>query len=413
MLKGNNSAKPLKGITVIDLTMYISGPFATQILGDLGAEIIKVEPPGGDPTRQFAPYFHNNDSMYFMGVNRSKKSVVINLKSEAGLKLLYTMVQKADVVMDNFRPGVTRRLKVDYQRLKEINPAVICCSITGFGLEGTGVDRPAFDMIVQALSGLMSLTGEQGGRPVRAGVPIADLGAGLYAAIAVSAALAERLSKGTGQQIDISMFDCMLTLLNYLGNYYLFSGEVPGLQGRGHVANPTYNTFRTKDGSDLVVTALTEEMWRNLAQTLGLGELADDPRFATNKERLKNSAILVPLLEESFLRRTSGEWLQKLQAAGVPCAPVNSVDKAFDEALVGERDMVIELEHGGGGIVKLLGNPIKMPNSGADYLPPPMLGQGTCSILRQYCGLSDSEINLLVSKGVVQLLDHGRGGKKK
>src|SRR6185295_5163893 len=252
---------PLRNSVVIDLTQHLAGPFATQILGDLGARVIKVEPPDGDSTRQIGPHFVDGDSAYYLSVNRNKESVCLNLKADAGRDALLRLVRSADAVVENFRPGTMEKLGIGADVLREINPRLVVTSLTGFGLDGPYRDRPAFDMIVQALGGGMSLTGEIGGKPVRSGLPIGDLCAGMNAAIATLAGLLRAAHEGTGSRVDVAMLDTQVNLLSYVASYYLTGGEVPGLQGRQHMSIPTYRAFTCGDGRDIVVTANTPRMW--------------------------------------------------------------------------------------------------------------------------------------------------------
>lgn len=399
---------PLAGLRVLDLTWFLAGPYATLILADLGAEVIKLEAEAGDASRAIPPHFHRGESAYFMSVNRGKRSVVLDLKQEQGRAVLFDLARRSDVLLESFRPGVTQRLGIDYAALAACNPALVVCSLTGFGLTGPYRERPAYDMIVQALSGGMSLTGEPGGRPVRAGVPIGDLAAGMYAAIGVLAALSERQRTGRGRHLDIAMLDCQVSLLTYQAAYYLLSGEVPGPQGRGHVSFPTYRAFRAGDGLDVLVTANTEAMWRALCQVLQLQELADDPRFRTNAERLAHRAELDRLLEDRFAQRPSDAWLPLLQQAGIPAAPVNTLDRALADPQVAARHMVLDVEHARGGTVRLIGNPIKAEGAPEPATTsPPLLGQQTEDVLRRVLGYDQARLDALRAAGAVRFAEGG------
>jgi crotonobetainyl-CoA:carnitine CoA-transferase CaiB-like acyl-CoA transferase len=388
---------------ILDLTHFLAGPYGTQILGDLGARIIKIEPPEGDSTRHFPPHFVKGQSAYFLSVNRNKESVVIDLKQPAGRDLLLRMVARADVVMESFRPGVMARLGLDYEKLAEVNPGIVLCSITGFGQDGPYSQRPAYDIIVQALSGGMSLTGEPDGRPVRAGIPLGDLAAGMSGVIASLAALAERAVSGKGQHIDISMLDCQISMLVYQGVYHLVSGEVPGPQGRGHASIPTYRSFTCSDGVDIVVAANTEKMWQALCQALGLGSLADEPRFRTNAERFEHREDLWARLEPAFRQRTADAWLPVLYEVGIPAAPVNGLDRALRDPQVLHRRMVTSLRDADGVELQVLGNPIKLSRSESEaYRWPPDLGEHTRSVLEEFVGLAPGEVHGLMAAGVVK-----------
>lgn len=402
--KSNINNNILSGLKVLDLTQFLAGPYGTQILGDLGATIIKVEPPGrGDQSRRLAEHSYKGESAYYLSINRNKYGIGLNVKSERGYKILLELVKKVDVVIDNFRPGVMERLGLSYERLKEVNPGVIYCGITGFGKNGPYKERPAYDMIVQAISGGMSMTGEEGGRPVRAGLPIGDVCAGMYAVMAILAALYERSKSGLGQEIDISMLDVQVAMLCYQGVYHLLSGYVPGAQGRGHVSIPTYRAFETMDGQELVIAANTEAMWAGLCRVLNLEHLIDDPRFKTLGDRLKNKLELWPLLEGAFKQKNRDEWLNKLLVAGIPSAPINTVKQALADPQVLEREMVINVNHSLGGKVKLLGNPIKFSRTPANiFKSPPVKGEHTDEILREYLGYDSKTLSDLRNMDVIE-----------
>jgi CoA:oxalate CoA-transferase len=377
-----DSLPPLHGVRVIDLSMFLAGPFCTQQLADLGAEVIKIEPKGGDSTRALPPHFHEGESLYFLSTNRSKKGMVLDLNQPEGRAILHKLAATADVVIDNYRPGVTKKLEADFETLSKINPRIICCSISGYGQDGPYAKRPAYDMIVQALSGGMSLTGEPGHRAVRAGVPIGDICAGLHAVIGVQAALRERDRSGKGQFVDISMLDVQVAMLSYQGVYHLFSGEVPGRQGRGHNSIPTYASFQASDGHDVLICANTEKMWVSLCEALERTDLPLDARFLTNEMRHMHRGALEPLLTEAFACRTCSDWMTRLTDLGVPCAPVNSVADALTDPQVLHRGMVRDIEHTLGGTIEVLGNPVKMSRSAcAPFRSPPLLGQHTEEIL--------------------------------
>jgi len=287
---------PLQGMRVIDLSMMLAGPSGSMLLGDLGAEIIKVEPPEGDETSAAPPYFYGEDSAYFWSINRNKKSIVLNLKHPEGRQVLYDLVAKADVVYDNYRPGVLERLKIDYETLKKYNPQIICCSISTFGYTGPYRDRPGYDLIVQAMSGGMSITGEPGGSPVRAGIPLGDLVGGLLAVHGVLAAYIHRQKTGQGQRIEVSLLDGQVYLLTYVAQYYFHSGKIPGPIGSGHQSLVPYQAFKTKD-IYIVIVAHQDHHFKALCDAIGKPEWPQDPRFATRKARLENKSILIPMRE--------------------------------------------------------------------------------------------------------------------
>jgi len=387
----------LKGVRILDLTQFLSGPFATQILADLGADVIKLEPPHGDPIRAVPPHFVGDNSVYYLCINRNKRTVAVDMKVPEGRELVKRLALASDIVMENFRPGVLERLGFSADALRKEKPSLIWCSISGFGQDGPYRNKPAYDMIVQALSGGMSLTGEAGGAAVRAGIPVADLGAGLYSAIAVLAALNRRHATGKGETIDISMLDCQAAMLCYQAAYYMHSGVVPGRQGRGHESIPTYRSFACKDGMAVVITANTERMWQGLARALEREDLLADPRFATNKDRLAHREVLWPILDEAFRGRPADEWLPLLEAEEIPVGVVNTLDRVVSDPQILHRDMVLNLESADGRRSGVMGNPIKFKDADAEgRIYPPDLGADTASVLREVLDLSRDDIDELI-----------------
>jgi len=309
----SSDGQPLDGIRVLDLTTFLSGPFCTQILADLGAEVIKVEHPEGDSSRHIPPHFVDRESLYFLGINRNKQSIAIDLKTDRGRQLLLELIAKADVVVENFRPGVAARIGLDIEQIAASHPRLIWASISGFGQTGPDSTKPAYDMIVQALSGVMSITGEADRPAVRLGIPAGDTVAGLYACIAICAALHRRNLTDRADVIDVAMLDCQLAMLSYQATYSLVAGTEPGPQGAQHDSIPTYRSFKARDDRELVVTANTEKMWQGLCRALGRSELVSDARFATAADRLKNRAELWQLLEAAFLDAVMGRRLKSSQ----------------------------------------------------------------------------------------------------
>jgi len=392
---------PLEGVRILELGQIIAGTYGAQVLSDLGAEVIKIEAPEGDLGRipSVAPY--KGVSTLFLTFNRNKKSVVINLKSDAGRALFYDLVKVSDVVIDNFRAGVLERLKIDYPALSAVNPRIIQCSVTGFGSAGAYKDAPAVDIIIQAISGYMAITGEPGRPPARVGIPLADLSGGIFSCKAILAALYQRERTGKGCRVETSMFDGMLNLLSYMGTLYLTAGELPTPQGSAHEFSVPWQAFQARDGY-VVIATRQESFWRKLCAVLGQPALADDPRFATNPKRLENRAVLVPILEGILRRHPVAEWLARLRAAEVPAAPVNNLDGAFAEPPVAEREMIVEYDHPDVGKVRLPGNPIKMSGvSGTISKPAPRLGEHTDAVLGGILGLSAEEIANLRRQGAV------------
>ena len=393
--------RPLDGVRILELGQIIAGTYGGQVLTDLGAEVIKIEAPEGDLGRipSVAPY--KGVSTLFLTFNRNKKSVVINLKSDAGRALFHDLVKVADVVIDNFRSGVLERLKADYATLSAINPRLIHCSVTGFGADGAYKDYPALDLIVQAISGYLAITGEPGRPPARVGIPLADLCGGIFSCEGILAALYQREHTGKGCRIETSMFDGMLNLLSYMATHYLSTGEVPAPQGSAHEFTVPWQAFQAKDGY-VVIATRQENFWRKLCGVLGEPALADDPRFATNPRRLENRATLIPLIEDVIRTRTVAEWLRKLRAAEVPAAPVNNLDGAFAEPPVAEREMIVEYDHPDVGRVRLPGNPIKFSGvAGTPSRPAPRLGEHTEAVLRELLGLNADQIAALRREGAV------------
>jgi CoA:oxalate CoA-transferase len=391
---------PLHNTVVIDLTQHLAGPFATQILGDLGARIIKIEPPDGDSTRAIGPHFVDGDSAYYLSVNRNKESVCINLKSDEGRAALLKLVCSADAVVENFRPGTMEKLGIGADVLRKLKPSLVVTSLTGFGLDGPYRDRPAFDMIVQALGGGMSLTGDIGGRPVRSGLPIGDLCAGMNAAIATLAGLVRAGQDGTGSRVDVAMLDTQISLLSYVASYYLTGGEVPGLQGRQHMSIPTYRAFTCADGRDIAVTANTPKMWIGLCRALGTTSLLSDPRFTTNEDRRQHRDELGALLDPAALAMDSTQLLARLAEEGVASAPINTVDAALADPHVRSRGMVVE-QRRGGEPVYAVGDPLKISDGRAAHRVPPRLGQDTEAVLRTLGGLSTADVAALTEEGAI------------
>ena len=392
---------PLQGVRVLELGQIIAGTYGNQVLSDLGAEVIKVETPEGDLGRipSVAPY--RGLSALFLTFNRNKKSIVINLKTDAGREIFYELVKVSDVVVDNFRPGVLERLKVDYATLSRINPRIIQCSVTGFGEAGAYRDYPALDLIIQAISGHMAITGEPGRPPVRVGIPLADMSGGIYSCKGILAALYARERTGRGQRVEVSMFDAMLNLLSYIATLWLTGGVLPRPPGSAHEYSVPWQAFEAKDGH-IVVATRQEGFWRKLCSALAEPGLAEDPRFASNAERIAHREALVPRLERIFRTRTVADWLERLRAAEVPAAPVNNLDGAFAEPPVAEREMIVEYDHPEVGRVRLPGNPIKMSDmTGTPSQPAPRLGEHTDAILRGLLRLSEERIAALRDSGAI------------
>ena len=395
---------PLSGITVLDLTHVLAGPFCTQIMGDLGAEVIKIERPGiGDQTRRMPPHFigEKKQSAYFLAINRNKKSLTLDLKSPEGKEIFYALTKKADVVINNFTPGTMEKLGLGYETLKKINPGIVWASITGYGQTGPYRDRPTYDIIVQAVGGLMSYTGEPDGPPVRSGIPFGDLGAAGHAIIGILAALLSRSKSGEGRKVDVGMLDVQISLHTYRAKYYLVAGEIPRPVGTGHVSSVPLRAYRTKD-TYIVIEAFMDHFWRNLCRAIGMESLADDPRFNSRSKRLENREEVDRILEEAFLEKTTDEWIEIFDEIEVPSGPINTLDKALADPQVLSRNMLIEIDSPHTGKLKDVGNPIKI--SGVDeeiFNPPPLLGEHTEMILKNMLGYSTEKIAVLKEKDII------------
>ena len=401
MASENQNTYPLSGVRVLELGQIIAGTYGSQLLSDLGAEVIKIEAPNGDLGRltSIAPY--KGQSGLFLTFNRNKKSIVINLKSNAGLDVFYELVKVSDVVVDNFRPGVLEKLKVDYQTLRKINERIIQCSVTGFGNTGEYKDLPALDIIIQSISGLMAITGEQHRPPARVGVPISDLGGGVFSSNGILAALYQRERTGGGTRVELSMFDAMLSLLSYMGTMWLTNNELPQPQGSKHEYTVPWQAFNAKDGY-LVIAARQDIFWEKLCSVLNVPELSCDERFNTNQDRVDNRDALVPILEKHLKERTVEQWLKDFREAGVPAAPVNNLDAVFSEPPVSERQMIVHYEHPQVGKVSLPGNPIKMEGVTETISnPAPLLGEHTNELLKTLLKLSANEIDKLKECGAI------------
>ncbi|MFH1861614.1 MAG: CoA transferase [bacterium] len=378
----------LSGVIVLDSTQMLSGPYASLLLADLGARVIKIEDPeGGDRIRNMGPHFNQGESAYFTAVNRSKESVCLDLRKTKDRELFYKLVEKADVVMDNFRPRVLEKLGLQYEILKARNPRIIQLSLSAFGQTGPYRELPAFDLSLQALSGAMSVTGEPGRDPVRLGLPMGDLAGGTFAALAISAALYQRERTGEGCCIDISLLDCMVSLLTYMAGYYWHSGVVPGPVGSGHQTVVPYQAFATKT-IHIIIAIFVEKFWKALCEVLALPHLADDPRFESNLDRLKYKDKLIPMLQRRFLQKPGELWLEELNRAEIPCAPVSTLDRVLADPQVLHRGMVAEVEHAKCGAMKVLGNPIIVSGQERSYFAAPLLGEHTSHVLQEFLGIT-------------------------
>ncbi|MCL1479632.1 MAG: CoA transferase [Marinobacter sp.] len=395
--------KPLEGVRILDLTHMLSGPYAGMLLADMGADTIKVEPLKGEGTRALLAKdpqnSHNGQGAYFITLNRNKKSVCIDLKTESGLNTFYDLVREADIVLDNFSAGVPTKLKIGHTHLSEINPRIITCSITGFGQDGPNFSRPAFDLVVQGIGGGMSITGHDKEHPARSGVPIGDLGGGMFAAMGILAALQSRNAKGYGQHVDISMLDCQVSMLNYMATMHFLSGNNPTPIGNGHFVHVPYDSFRTRNGF-VIIAVIFDGFWDSLVELLGIDELRD-PKYKTQPGRFADKHKINGILSELLQTNTTEHWVEQLSSARIPCGPVNKFSDALTDPQVLFRKMVVDIPQSDGGVVKAPGNPIKLSVDSSDsFTAPPLLGQHTEEVLRSL-GYSDQRISeLKASKAV-------------
>ena len=398
--------KPLNGIKVIDLTHMLAGPYAGMVIADLGAEVVKIEPlVTGEMTRGLLKtdpnYSYKEFGAYFLTLNRNKKSVSLDLKSEIGLEIFYELVKSADVVLNNFSAGVVKKLKIDFETLNNINPKIITCSITGFGETGPHSSRPAYDQIVQAYSGGMSITGPDAKTPTRAGIPIGDLGSGLYGVIGILSALLSREKTNKGQHIDMSLLDVQISLLTYMATMQTLSGIDPKPIGNAHFVHVPYNSFTTKDGF-VVIAVITDAFWEALLDVVNTESLRD-PRFSKSIDRLKNQQFIESELNKILSTQTSDYWIKALNKAKVPCGPINTFSQALSDEQIIHRNMMVEVEHPDGGKVKMPGNPIKFSYTDEDsYTPPPHLGAHTKEILKEWGKFDDNAIQELIERNIIQ-----------
>ncbi|WP_269620381.1 CaiB/BaiF CoA transferase family protein [Zhongshania sp. BJYM1] len=396
--------KPLKGIRVLDLTHMLSGPFCTMTLADLGADLVKVEPLSGEGTRKLLANDPKNslDGMgaYFITLNRNKRSIAIDLKSEEGLTVFYDLVKTADVVINNFTAGVPAKLKIDYAHLAEINPRIITCSITGFGEDGPGANRPAFDQVAQAYGGGMSITGADVSQPMRAGIPIGDLGGGMFGIMGVLSAIIERSTSGIGQHVDISMLDVQISLLNYMATMHFLSGDNPHPIGNSHFVHVPYNSYPTADGH-IVVCVLTDNFWLNLKGLVNCPVL-EKSDYDTQPGRLEDKAFIDQTLADIFRLDSSENWIKKLNEARIPVAPVNNFSQALSDPQVQHRNMVVDLKHPSGKSTKGPGNPIKLSRSSDElFSPAPLLGQNTDELMAELTNYSSADTVRLKATGII------------
>ena len=391
----------LDGLTVIDLTRVLSGPYCTMMLADMGARVIKIEQPGrGDDTRAWGPPFQNGESAYFLSINRNKESVTLNLKHPEGRCVLDALIERADVLVENFRPGTLERMGLGYADLSQQRPGLVYCSISGFGQTGPRRREPGYDAVMQGEGGLMSITGAPDGPGYRLGIAIVDIVSGMFSAYGIAVALLARERTGRGQHIDVGMLDAAAALLTYQAGIHFTTGEPPGRLGNRHPSITPYETLEAADG-ELVVAVGNDQLWRTFCGVIGAEALADDARFRTNKDRVAAREALRPLLVERMRTRPAAEWIERLKAAGIPCGGVRDLAQVFADPQLIERAMVVAIDHPVAGAIRQLGVPIKMSGTpGAVRTPPPALGQHTEAILGEL-GMSGPEIARLRADGAV------------
>ncbi|MBR0649942.1 CoA transferase [Roseomonas terrae] len=400
----SSPAGPLSGLRVLDLTRVLAGPTCTQMLGDLGAEVIKIErPEAGDDTRGFAPPFwpETKESAYFIGVNRNKKSVTMDMAKPEAQAILHRLLESTDILVENFKVGALAKYGLGWEQLKDRYPRLIYCSITGFGQTGPYAPRPGYDALIQAMGGVMSLTGEPAGSPQKVGIPVADLFAGLYGCIGILAALNHRTATGQGQQIDIGMLDTHVAWLANQGMNYLSTGENPARLGNQHPNISPYQEFPTKDGY-IILAVGNDPTFERFCKAFGQEHLLADERFATNPKRVANRDLVTQTLTPVMKTRTTVEWVEALEAQKIGCGPINTLKDVFADPHVQARNMTLEMDHGSGATVKVIANPVKLSATPPTYRSaPPVLGEHTDAVLSGILGMGEAEIAALRAKGIL------------
>jgi len=392
---------PLNGIKVLDLSRTLAGPYCSMILADLGADVIKVEQPKtGDETRGFTPPMWGSESCYYLSLNRNKRGITLNLKTNEGREVVRKLVAKSDVLVENFRTGTMEKFGLGYEALKEINPRLVYCSVSGFGRTGPMKDDAAYDLLMQGFAGLMSVTGEPNRPPVKVGFSIADLATGIFAAVAIEAALYQRNFTGKGQSVETSLLETLVSLQTYFAIGHLATGKVPQPLGSAHPNVAPYQVFEAKDGF-VIIAVPNENLWPKMCNALGLEKMKEDPRFSVNSKRVINREELVNALNDYTRQYEANEIIETLTKAGVPCGPINSIDKVLTHPQVLEREMVVEVEHPTIGLIKLLGIPMKFSETpGSVHMAPPLLGQHTLEVAKEL-GYSEEDVAQFRSTGVM------------
>ena len=392
---------PLEGVVVLDATQVMAGPFCTLLLADMGADVIKVEKPqGGDDSRSFGPPFIAGESAAFLAINRNKRSVTLNLKSEEGRDVFRRLAGRSEILVENFRPGTMEGLGLHYEAIHRINPTIIYCSISGFGQTGPYRTLGGFDLVTQGMSGLISVTGHPGGPPTKVGVPISDLNAGMYAVYGILSAYVHRLKTGEGQYVDTSLLEGAVAYTFWESSIYFATGEIPPPMGSAHRLNAPYQVFDTMDGA-LSVGAANQSTWERLCKVLERKDLAQDPRFSTNADRIRHCRPLAATLQPLFRQRTTAAWLALLKEAGVPAGPIYNMAQVYEDPHVRAREMLVELDHPLAGTIKNIGIPVKLSRTpGRIRRPAPLLGQHTEEVL-SWLGLDQAQIGKLRAAGAI------------
>ncbi len=395
--------KALDGVRVLDLSRVVSGPFCTMLLADLGADVIKIEEPScGDDSRVFGPPFVGGESAYFLSVNRNKRSCAVNLKDPEGVEIVRRLAGQCDVLIDNFRPGTMERLGLHHQDLRAMNPKIISCSITGFGRTGPDANRPGYDLIIQGESGIMDITGDPDGPPTKVGTSMADLTTGQFAAQGIMAALLERSRTGKGRQVDVSMLDCMASLLTFNAGIYFTTGETPKRRGNTHATIAPYETFQASDGW-INIGVATNKFWQLFCAVIERSDLAGEERFLKAADRVRLRDELIPIVSAAIATRPRSYWIERLSAAGVPYGDIRSVKEVCEAEQLVARGMVIEMRHPTAGVVRNIDSPIRFDDQNDDvHRPPPLLGQHTLSVLRDELGFTADQVSELARRRVVK-----------
>jgi CoA:oxalate CoA-transferase len=395
-------AKPLAGLRVLDLTRALAGPYCTMMLGDMGAEVIKVESPdGGDDSRAWAPPYIGKESAYFLSCNRNKKSLTLNLRSDGAKKILTALIKSSDVVVENFRPGVMKKMGFPYEVLKTINPRVIFCSITGFGTKGPEASKPGFDLIAQGMSGYMSFTGEEGGGPLKVGVAVGDINSGMFAAYGILTALYHRERTGEGQMVETSLFETLVGQLTFQAGRFFATGEAPKPEGNRHPLIAPYESFPCQDGF-INIAANNDNLFSLFCKAVGLEKCLQDPRFLNNGLRVQNRRALIEIIEDKTGTYKVNDLRKILDEAGIPSGPIWSLDKTLTSEQALALEMVKEVDHATLGKIKVTGIPVKLSATpGAVELPPPTLGQHTEEVLTKILGYSSAEVEKLRNEKVI------------